>query len=414
MNWHRNHTANSRGPTGGTGAIRWRVLLGVPLALGTAGALAACASAAAPAQAGAAGITRAALAAQVTRPGPAHTATVVGGSWTTLPAAPITKQPNQSLAVWTGNKMIVYGIRSTPSGWRSVNVAYDPATRSWQQLVRGPKPGARCCDENGANVAVWTGSEMLVLGPTAGAYNPATNTWRLLSPNGPGPTDGAVTGWTGQQVLVWGGVCCEASNRGMAYDVAADTWSPMGPSILAPRAFPAGGWDGHELIVAGGYQRGQGALRGAAAYDPPSGLWRRLRPMPRPRYDAMAVWDGRELLVLGGYRAPGTAPASRGMAYNPATNRWRLLAPMGYGRVHFTAVWTGRRVLVWGGTTGRDGTAVPPHGEAYNPATNAWSALPQAPLHGRSGPLSVWTGHQMVVWGGDGYLDGAAFTPSKP
>lgn len=67
--------------------------------------------------------------------------------------------------------------------------------------------------------------------------------------------------------------------------------------------------------------------------------------------------------------------------------------------------------------TGRDGTALPAHGEAYNPATNTWSALPPAPLDGRSGPVSVWTGHQMIVWGGEfrtSYTDGAAFTPNRP
>lgn len=246
---------------------------------------------------------------------------------------------------------LVAGIRVTPAGIRRFNLAYDPASNAWQQLPRGPRPSFGN-SPNGGDVAVWTGSEMLVLGPTEAAYNPATSTWRSLSPGGPGPIAGAVTGWTGQQVLVWGGVCCAPSNRGRAYDVATDTWSDMGPSILVPRAFPAGGWTGHELVVAGGINGSSGTatvLRGAAAYDPPSGLWRRLRPMPRPRYGATAVWDGRELLILGGYRAPGTSPATRGMAYNPATNTWRRLPPMQYGRAKFAAVWTGRRVLVWGG-----------------------------------------------------------------
>jgi hypothetical protein len=68
--------------------------------------------------------------------------------------------------------------------------------------------------------------------------------------------------------------------------------------------------------------------------------------------------------------------------------------------------------------SGRNGTALPPHGEAYNPATNTWTALPAAPLRGRAGPIAVWTGHQMIVWGGSfgntGYTDGAAFTPRRP
>jgi N-acetylneuraminic acid mutarotase len=196
----------------------------------------------------------------------------------------------------------------------------------------------------------------------------------------------------------------------------------MPTSPLAARAFPAGAWTGSELVVAGGVvRRSDGTfetLRTGAAYNPATGTWRRLPAAPHPRYGAKAVWDGTEVLFLGGHGAPGTSPAAGGMAYNPATNTWRDLPPMQFGRDGFTAVWTGRHVLVWGGVTGRDDTVLPPYGEAFNPATNTWTALPAAPLAGRENPISVWTGHQMIVWGGDfgstSYTDGAAFTPRAP
>jgi hypothetical protein len=70
-------------------------------------------------------------------------------------------------------------------------------------------------------------------------------------------------------------------------------------------------------------------------------------------------------------------------------------------RSGFAAVWTGRYALVWGGLSGRPFTWQPPaHGEAYNPAVNHWAALPGSPLHGRAYPTAVWTGRQMIVWGG--------------
>jgi hypothetical protein len=42
-----------------------------------------------------------------------------------------------------------------------------------------------------------------------------------------------------------------------------------------------------------------------------------------------------------------------------------------------------------------------------------------SPLHGRAGPAAVWTGRQMIVWGGSiprhtttmFYTDGANYTP---
>jgi uncharacterized membrane protein len=92
---------------------------------------------------------------------------------------------------------------------------------------------------------------------------------------------------------------------------------------------------------------------------------------------------------------------------------------MAYPRVAFAAVWTGRQLLVWGGLTAS--RTQPPHGEAYTPATNKWTALPVSPLRGRADPVAVWTGRRMIVWGGfiyhpktgttESFFDGAAFTP---
>lgn len=108
-----------------------------------------------------------------------------------------------------------------------------------------------------------------------------------------------------------------------------------------------------------------------------------------------------------------------GVAYSPVTNRWRTLPAADSGRVDHVAVWTGRTLLVWGGRTLRTGTwTTPRHGLAYDPSTNRWSALPTAPLRGRTGANGVWTGSQMIVWGGSSVgdlgtalTDGAAYTP---
>jgi hypothetical protein len=62
---------------------------------------------------------------------------------------------------------------------------------------------------------------------------------------------------------------------------------------------------------------------------------------------------------------------------------------------------------------------LPPHGEAYSPATNTWTALPASQLRGRLDPTAVWTGHQMIVWGGysnttsaKAFTDGGVYTPA--
>ena len=178
------------------------------------------------------------------------------------------------------------------------------------------------------------------------------------------------------------------------------------------------------MIIAGGGRPtqiaagGPGTFADAAAYNPTTRTWRTLPPMPQSRSGATAVWDGTEAVFLGGTLANGRGPTASGVAFNPGTGQWRRLPRMEFGRSQFAAVWTGHQVLVWGGLTGPyTAQAVPPHGVAYDPVTNRWSALPQAPLRGRSNPLAVWTRNQMIVWGGlfEGELtttfahDGAAY-----
>ena len=64
-------------------------------------------------------------------------------------------------------------------------------------------------------------------------------------------------------------------------------------------------------------------------------------------------------------------------------------------RSHHTAVWTGSEMIVWGGFDHVD------TGSIYNPSTDSWTATStnNAPS-GRSGHTAVWTGNEMIVWGG--------------
>jgi hypothetical protein len=114
-----------------------------------------------------------------------------------------------------------------------------------------------------------------------------------------------------------------------------------------------------------------------------------------------------------------------GFAYNPASNSWRRLPPLESSRFGAATVWTGKELLVWGGSETADGGApvIPPHGFAYDPKANRWSPLPQAPLVGRLDPTAVWTGRALIVWGGERaktplgsgttfFNDGAAFAPT--
>jgi hypothetical protein len=299
----------------------------------------------------------------------APVATPLAGSWKLLPRAPIGRQAVSSGA-WTGRELLVLGRRAF--------AAFEPKRNAWRRLP-APPPGRYS--------AVWTGKELVAWGLRAYAYSPATDSWRRLpKPILAGPP--MMVAWTDRELVGWN------LSGGAVYQPEAHRWRRL-PS--APFFAPAA-WTGHELIAVSGVD--------AFAFVPASG-WHRLQQVPEPRHGAQVVWDGTELLLVGGDDAP-----TRGFAYDPKANSWRRLASMDSGRAHAGAVWTGKRLLVWGGETGRPGNfVIPPHGLAYDPRTDRWSPLPQAPLPGRVDPLAVWTGQAMIVWGGAGLADGAAFTP---
>ncbi len=106
----------------------------------------------------------------------------------------------------------------------------------------------------------------------------------------------------------------------------------------------------------------------------------------------------------------------------PPEGRWRSLeaGPLPHRRFPAT-VWTGREVLVWGGAEPRSGYLdASADGAAYDPAVDGWRTLPAGPLAPRFAPAAVWAGDRMVVWGGLGQstpgvatelIDGASYDP---
>lgn len=77
------------------------------------------------------------------------------------------------------------------------------------------------------------------------------------------------------------------------------------------------------------------------------------------------------------------------------------------------AVWTGTEMVVWGGYNGIYLNS----GARYNPATDSWiqTSLTNAPT-GRNGHSAVWTGQEIVVWGGwnGAYMaNGGRYSPSS-
>jgi hypothetical protein len=97
---------------------------------------------------------------------------------------------------------------------------------------------------------------------------------------------------------------------------------------------------------------------------------------------------------------------------------WEPVATEGAptARSNHLAVWTGTQMIVWGGTNNNGGFEVT--GGMYDPAKYQWTptAVVGAPSP-RKRATAVWSGKYMIVWGGqdssDAFLnDGAMFDPA--
>jgi hypothetical protein len=136
------------------------------------------------------------------------------------------------------------------------------------------------------------------------------------------------------------------------------------------------------------------------------------------------VWseDAQNMIIWGGMELPIGKRYKNGAKYNPGTDTWTMLSdtfPLQYRAGH-TAIWTGTDMVVWGGFTGgsckRDGAK-------YNLETDTWtetgsseSVFPGMEAHsGRYNHTAVWTGKVMIIWGGNQgfhrFNDGAVYTP---
>src|SRR5262249_1381372 len=68
-------------------------------------------------------------------------------------------------------------------------------------------------------------------------------------------------------------------------------------------------------------------------------------------------------------------------------------------RRYMSAVWTGSEMITWGG---QDFASYVKDGASYNPSTDTWTPLPAALAPSARGEHgAIWTGDQMIVWGGN-------------
>ena len=188
----------------------------------------------------------------------------------------------------------------------------------------------------------------------------------------------------------------------------ADSWEARAAAPGA-RAAHSAVWTGREIIVWGGGIDGS-FLNTGGRYVPATDVWQTtsLSSAPSPRWFQAAVWTGREMIIWGG-RANffGNDNYNDGGRYNPESDSWRPISTQGAPtpRSQCVAVWTGTEMIIWGGAT--EGGIELNDGARYNPETDTWSPISNGSgLEPRMEPTGIWTGEELIVFGGMKFTGG--------
>jgi len=212
-------------------------------------------------------------------------------------------------------------------------------------------------------------------------------TWSPTSiTNAPSKSNYCAVVWTGSEMIVWGGWDGSFINTGGRYNPAIDLWTATstGTNVPSARYRHKSIWTGLKMIIWGGEAVGGLGFNTGGLYDPSTDSWTPTGTgtnVPMGRCNHTAVWTGTEMIVWGGdfYNGLDVQFTNSGGRYNPSTDSW---APTSTGTNvpsprswQHTAVWTGTEMIVWGGTTydGSPPTEILNSGGRYNPSADSWT-----------------------------------------
>lgn len=107
-----------------------------------------------------------------------------------------------------------------------------------------------------------------------------------------------------------------------------------------------------------------------------------------------------------------------GRRYNPTSNTWAGVSSTSLSpRDAFPSIWTGNEMIIWGGyyisaSAGSGTSYTLASGGRHDPSANAWASMTTngAPS-ARSNPSAAWQGSQLHVW--DGPNDTYSYSPQR-
>lgn len=222
---------------------------------------------------------------------------------------------------------------------------------------------------------------------------------------------------SGTAVIVSGVDSTQSTLKTLTFDLQSERWARSTSPLWWRFGFSAVSTE-DQVIVWGGCcgPGGQGSRAEGMRFRVADAEWVPMTESPLDdRHFHSAVWTGEAMIIWGGALGTGSRGVTdTGAAYDPAADRWTKLAATPIdGRSHHVAVWTGEEMIIWGGTLGNYGgnetKLLSTSGAAYNPQSDSWREIAAGPIRSRAGAEGVWTGEEMIVWNEEA---GAAYDPT--
>ena len=301
------------------------------------------------------------------------------GRWTT--AAPMPTMRTSPVAVVGADGMIYviggYKENSTVTG---VVEVYDPAMNSWSTRAAMPTPRYGSAAVLGSDNKIYViGGQYDASTYTDGvsviveAYDPASNTWAAKPSLPNGRYHPAAVRAANGRIYVSGGFSVnpvETLSSVVSYAPGEAGWTAVSDVMTTARSSHGAiaTADGRIYAVAG--SDGSNELAAFEYYMPGQLGWHTLPLLPTPRKDTAATPSGGKLYVIAGnaWQSAGVTYSRTNEVFDPATGAWRTMAPVPVGRFdHAMATLPDGRIFLFGGSRDADSTNTTNIVDIYKP-----------------------------------------------
>ena len=279
------------------------------------------------------------------------------GRWEVAGVYPVERDEVRATAL-DGRIYVGTGLTVREGDFRSLSefFGFDPAQGTFEELPDVPERV-----DHAALVA--HGDAVYVIGgyvdvePTAAVwrFTPSTGRWDAL-PSLRVARGSPAAAVVGDTIYVVGGSRDEQGQTTGAmssverYEIGGAAWTLLDQEMPTPRHHHGAAAVNGKVVVVGGRNDDDLSLDAVEQFDPESGRWTRLSPLPQGAGGvAVIAVDGR-VVATGGGDDRGTWITPATWSLDPAENRWRRLADLNAARHGHGAAAVGSDVYVFAGS----------------------------------------------------------------